>query len=74
MNIPIGVLTIAEARASANERVNESLTPEVLTWLAIEKFNDDVEIILLPSGNGLFIDPSTFLGGNTTPTPTPEIP
>jgi hypothetical protein len=38
---------------------------------AITEFNDDVNIALVPSGDGLLLDPSTFLANNLVePSPT----
>lgn len=51
----------AEGVKEANELIASSLTPEVLQYLAISEFNDDVTIALVPSGEGLLLDPSTFL-------------
>lgn len=52
----------AQGKAKANELLDRTLTDKVLKDKAIEKFNDDVDIILVPSGEGLLLDPSTFLG------------
>lgn len=52
----------AEGVQEANELINASLTPEVLQYLAIKEFNDNVTIALVPSGDGLLLDPSTFIG------------
>jgi hypothetical protein len=41
--------------------INSSLTPEVLQYLAIKEFNDDVTMALVPSGEGLLLDPSSFV-------------
>ncbi len=51
----------AEGVAAANDLINGSLTPEVLQYLAITEFNDNVTIALVPSGEGLLLDPSSFL-------------
>lgn len=61
----------AEGVAEANELINASLTPEVLRYLAITEFNDNVSIALVPSGEGLLLDPSTFLDGVVQPAPAP---
>lgn len=52
---------IAQGQADANYIVNASLTPLLLQWQAVQKFNDDLNIALVPSGEGLLLDPSTFL-------------
>lgn len=51
----------AQGQADANRLVNASLTPLLIQFQAIQKFNDNVQIVLLPSGEGNLIDPSTFL-------------
>lgn len=51
----------AEGVQEANELIAASLTPEILRYLAISEFNDNVTIALVPSGEGLLLDPSTFL-------------
>ncbi len=51
----------AEGVEQANRLINSSLTPEVLQYLAIKEFNDDVTIALVPSGEGLLLDPSSFV-------------
>lgn len=51
----------ADAEAYANRTVGASLTPEVLKIRAIEKLNDKVKVILLPSGNQLIL-PGDIVG------------
>jgi regulator of protease activity HflC (stomatin/prohibitin superfamily) len=61
----------AEGQAEANRLLNESLTATVLQYLAIQRLGDNVNIALVPSGQGLLIDPSTLIGQGTTSTTTP---
>jgi regulator of protease activity HflC (stomatin/prohibitin superfamily) len=56
----------AAAQAEANRLITASLTPELLQWQAIQRLADDVQIMLLPSGQGMLIDPSTMLAPTTT--------
>ncbi|MFN0096065.1 MAG: SPFH domain-containing protein [Dehalococcoidia bacterium] len=51
----------ADAQASANRALAASLTPEVLQFTAIDRLADNIQIALIPSGQGLIIDPSTIL-------------
>lgn len=51
----------AEAQAQANRLLAESLTPEVIQFQALQKLSDNVQIALLPAGQGLIIDPTTLL-------------
>lgn len=53
----------AEAQAAANRLLDASLTQQVIQWLAVDKLADDLDIALLPSGQGVIIDPTTLLGG-----------
>lgn len=55
----------AEAQAEANRLLAESLTDQVIQFQALQKLADNVEIALLPAGQGIIIDPSTFLGGSS---------
>ena len=52
----------AEAQAEANTLLDESLTAQVIQYLAVDKLADDLDIALLPSGQGVIIDPATLLG------------
>lgn len=51
----------ANGQAQANAIINASITPNLLTWQAIQKFSDNVTIALVPSGEGNLLDPSSFL-------------
>lgn len=53
----------AKAQAEANTLLDESLTAQVIQYLAVDKLADDLDLALLPSGQGVIIDPSTLLGG-----------
>lgn len=53
----------AEGQAAANQLVTSSITPLLIQWQAIQKLADNIQIALLPAGNGLIIDPSQLLGG-----------
>lgn len=51
----------ATGDAEANRILTQSLTPLLLQWQAVNKFTDNVQIVLVPSGEGMLLDPSTFL-------------
>lgn len=55
--------TIARARgqAEANNLISASLSPNVLQSLAIEKLADNIQIALIPAGEGIILDPATIL-------------
>jgi regulator of protease activity HflC (stomatin/prohibitin superfamily) len=60
----------ANGQADANKALAASLTPEVIQFQALEKLADNVQIALIPSGQGIILDPSTFLGGPGSNTST----
>ncbi len=53
----------AQAQAEANRLLDESLTPKVIQFLAIDKLAPTIDIALIPSGQGIILDPATLLGG-----------
>lgn len=53
----------AQGEADANAAVNASLNPQILQYEAIKKLAGNVQIALIPSGQGFILDPSTFLNG-----------
>jgi len=52
----------AEGQADANRLISESITPALIQWQAIQKLADNVQIALIPSGQGIIIDPAQLLG------------
>lgn len=60
----------ANGQADANRAINESLTPLLIQFQALQKLADNVQIALIPSGEGTIIDPSTLFG-QLQPTPAP---
>ena len=56
----------ALAQAEANRLLAESLTPAVIQFQALQKLSDNVRIALIPSGEGIIIDPATLLGTTDT--------
>ncbi len=55
----------AEAQAEANRLIDASLTPQVIQFLAVDKLSPNLDIALIPSGQGIIIDPATLLAGVT---------
>ncbi len=51
----------ARGQADANILLTASLSPELIQFQAVQKLAGNVQIALLPSGQGLIIDPTTFL-------------
>jgi prohibitin 2 len=58
----------ARGQAEANRLLNASLTPLVVQFKAIEKLGDNIQIALIPSGQGIILDPTTLFGGVTQTT------
>jgi regulator of protease activity HflC (stomatin/prohibitin superfamily) len=52
----------AEAQAEANRLIAESITPEVIQFQAVQRLSDKIQIALVPSGQGVIIDPTTLVG------------
>jgi regulator of protease activity HflC (stomatin/prohibitin superfamily) len=52
----------AEGQAEANRLLGQSLTPEVIQFQALQKLGGNVQIALIPSGQGIILDPTTLLG------------
>jgi regulator of protease activity HflC (stomatin/prohibitin superfamily) len=63
-------VTVAEGQAEANRKLNASLSPHVLQYIAIQKLSPLLRIAVLPAGTNSLIDPTTLLqgaaGGTTT--------
>jgi len=57
----------AEGQAAANRAISESLTPEVIQFTAVQTLGDNIQIALIPSGQGIIIDPAALLGGQLAP-------
>ena len=51
----------AEGKAEANRLITASISPLLVQWEAVQKLADDITIALLPSGEGIIIDPATLL-------------
>lgn len=52
----------ADGQAAANKALSASLTPEVIQFQAVQKLSDHIQIALIPSGQGIILDPATLLG------------
>jgi hypothetical protein len=56
-----------QAEADGNKAVAQSLTEAILRQRAIDKFNPNVNVVLMPADSGDFIFPQEFL--NPSPAP-----
>lgn len=59
----------AEGQAAANNAIAQSITPEVIQFTAVQTLSDNIQIALIPSGEGIIIDPAALLGSVPTDTP-----
>jgi regulator of protease activity HflC (stomatin/prohibitin superfamily) len=44
---------VTDAQVAANEAIAGSLTPEVLQYILLDRLGEDIEVIVIPSGQGL---------------------
>ncbi len=44
---------VTEAQLAANESISDSLTPEVLQYIMLDRLGDDIKVIVVPSGQGM---------------------
>jgi len=44
---------VTDAQVAANKAVAESLTPQVLQYILLDRLGEDIKIIVIPSGQGL---------------------
>jgi regulator of protease activity HflC (stomatin/prohibitin superfamily) len=58
----------ANGQADANKALAVSLTPELIQFQALQALGPNVQIAILPAGQGIILDPSTLLGGLKTTT------
>src|SRR3954453_379196 len=56
-------VTVALGQAEANRKLNASLSPKVLQYIAIQKLNPLLRIAVLPAGSNTLIDPTKLLQG-----------
>jgi regulator of protease activity HflC (stomatin/prohibitin superfamily) len=44
---------VTEAQVAANEAIAESLTPEILQYILLDRLGEDIKVMVIPSGQGL---------------------
>ena len=44
---------VTDAQVAANEAIVESLTPEILQYILLDRLGEDIKVIVIPSGQGL---------------------
>lgn len=66
-------VTLANGQAQANAAINASLTENLIRWQTIQKLAPNVQVMLLPSEQGiLFNVPLPSVSPSTTPPPSPS--
>jgi len=61
------VIEKAKGDAEANRLLSNSLTPQIIQYTMIQKLSDKIQVIMLPSSNGLIIDPKALLNSTLNP-------
>ncbi len=44
---------VTDAQVAANKAIAESLTPQVLQYILLDRLGEDIKVIVIPSGQGL---------------------
>lgn len=52
----------AEGQAKANRALSESITDQLIQFQAVQKLAPNIQIALIPSGEGVIIDPASLVG------------
>lgn len=60
---------VADGQARANERIVQSLTPELIQWTTIERLADNVNLALVPSDAGFIWNLNGITAAEATPAP-----
>ncbi|MFC1860686.1 prohibitin family protein [Chloroflexota bacterium] len=47
------IRVVTEAQVAANKDISESLTPEVLQYILLDRLGEDIKVMVIPSGQGL---------------------
>jgi len=47
------IRVVTEAQVAANQAIAESLTPEVLQYILLDRLGEDIKVMVIPSGQGL---------------------
>jgi prohibitin 2 len=47
------IRVVTEAQVAANEAIGQTLTPEVLQYILLDRLGEDIKVIVIPSGQGL---------------------
>ncbi len=47
------IRVVTDAQVAANQAIAESLTPEVLQYILLDRLGEDIKVMVIPSGQGL---------------------
>jgi len=47
------IRVVTEAQVVANQAIAESLTPEILQYILLDRLGEDIKVMIIPSGQGL---------------------
>jgi len=47
------IRVVTDAQVAANQAIAESLTPEILQYILLDRLGEDIKIMVIPSGQGL---------------------
>jgi len=57
---------VTEAQVAANEAIAESLTPEILQYILLDRLGEAIKVMVIPSGQGLDIMLPEIITDNST--------
>ena len=49
------IRVVTDAQVAANKAIAESLTPEVLQYILLDRLGEDIKVMVIPSDQGLDI-------------------
>jgi regulator of protease activity HflC (stomatin/prohibitin superfamily) len=65
------IRVVTEAQLTANEAIAASLTPEILQYILLDRLGDDINVMVIPAGQGLDIVIPELIS-EPNPEPDPE--
>jgi regulator of protease activity HflC (stomatin/prohibitin superfamily) len=51
----------AKGEAESNRLISESISPQIIQYLFVQKLSDKIQLMMIPSENPFILDPSKFL-------------
>ena len=62
----------ATGQAEANNRLDASLSPQIIQWQYVQKLTDKIQVMLLPSGQNFLFDVRGLVDGQTSAAAAPR--